>query len=164
MISISNGIPSGVRTPGSVTEVEKPQKAQNEEARAAAPKPRMDEYVPEEAREPSGRYWLGRDEDGSPKVFFDDPARLSDGPERPENGRPEKAAPSRKTENCRCDTDEVDQEIEKLKQKQESLERQIGSEPDERARERLEQELARVEVELRQKDNDAYRRQHSTFT
>ena len=35
-----------------------------EEAPARPAEPRRDEYIPEEKREPSGRYWLGRDGDG----------------------------------------------------------------------------------------------------
>lgn len=119
------------------------------EGRERAPKPVMDEYVPEEKREPSGRYWIGRDGDGQPKVYFDDP---------------EKEAPEDQAESCSCSTDQVDREIENLKRKREELERQISSETDDGRRRELERELAQVEGELRRKDNDAYRRQNAVFS
>ena len=54
-------------------------------------KPVTDEYVPEgeKKRESYGRYWLGKDKDGSPKIYFDDPeaddpeARGAAAPEAP---------------------------------------------------------------------------------
>ena len=42
------------------SKVQKPE----EEAQGRQLKPVMDEYVPEEPQEPSGRYWMGKDEDG----------------------------------------------------------------------------------------------------
>ena len=44
-------------------------------APARPQKPMMDEYVRSEKRKPSGRYYLGKDENGQPKVYFDDPER-----------------------------------------------------------------------------------------
>ncbi len=55
-----------------------------EEARGRRLKPVMDEYIPEEPQEPSGRYWMGKDEDGQPKICFDAPERTADGPKQPE--------------------------------------------------------------------------------
>ncbi len=127
-----------------------------EQSRAAAPA--RDGYTPEEKQEPAGRYWLGQDGDGQPKVYFDDPNqdKKADGPER--------KASERKAESRTCNTDQVDREIERLKEKQEALEQQIQSETDDAEIEKLEKELARVERELRRKDNDAYRRQHAVFS
>ena len=128
---------------------------QQPEAEASAPSrtPEVDEYVPEEKQEPSGRYWLGRDGDGRPKVCFDDPERV--------DGKPSGA---RKTDRCTGSTDQVDREIERLRRKKETLERQISARTDEAEIERLERKLAQVERELAQKDNDAYRRQHTVFS
>ena len=93
---------------------------------------------------PSGLYQLGQDENGNRKVFFDDPKKSE--------------------EKCVGNTDKVDREIQKLKEKRQQLEQQIqtaaGDEP--KVRE-LEKKLAQVEAELRQKDNDTYRRQNSSF-
>lgn len=137
-------------------------------------KPVKDEYVPEgeKKREPYGRYWLGKDEDGGPKICFDDPEAAgtpkAEDPEKDEEPKaPGKAAPpdkSGKEEKCRGSTDAVDREIKRLKEKKEKLEARLDRETDGTRREALERQLAQVENELRQKDNDAYRRQHSTFT
>ncbi len=47
-----------------------PQKIQRPEdgSKECRPKPVMDEYVPEEEEEPSGGYWLGKDDEGRPKI------------------------------------------------------------------------------------------------
>ena len=69
-----------------------------------------------------------------------------------------------KEEKCVSNTDAVDREIRKLKEKKEELAAKLDRETDETKRESLERQLAQVENELRQKDNDAYRRQHTKFT
>ena len=122
----------------------------------------MDEYVPEEKQEPSGRYWLGKDEDGQPKVYFDDPERAVDKPSGVP--APEKKAEGDKKERCTANTDQVDREIERLKKRKETLEQQIRSQTDDAKIKELERQLAQVERELAQKDNDAYRRQHTVFS
>lgn len=122
-------------------------------------RPVMDEYIPEEKQEPSGRYWLGKDEEGQPKVYFDDPER----DEGADSLEP-KAAGDKKEETYRGSTDQVDREIKALKQEKEQLKQRINSETDEAKREELKAKLAQVENELRQKDNDAYRRQHMTVS
>ena len=124
--------------------------------------PAMDEYVPEEKQEPSGRYWLGRDADGQPKVYFDDPERADDKPfDAP---APAKKPTGDKTERCTGSTDQVDREIKRLKQRKETLEQQISSQTDDVKIKELERKLAQVERELAQKDNDTYRRQHTVFS
>ena len=160
---------SGVQKPG-------------EELRDRPLKPVLDEYVPENPREPSGRYWMGKDEDGQPKIYFDDPERAADTPKQPEGApdarKPNTDAPEEpdpagqgakgpdgkkdKDETWECNTDKVDREIEKLKKKQQELEQRLGTETDEAKIKELERQLSQVEQELRQKDNDAYRRQHAT--
>lgn len=154
-----------------------PEDQKPEETHGRPLKPVTDEYVPEEPQVPSGRYWPGRGEDGQPKIYFDNPERAADAPPEqdalPEAGAPDgdrdAGAPNRKAsgdkaENCTCNTDKVDREIEKLKKKREELERQIHSETDDIKVKELEKKLAQVESELRQKDNDTYRRQHSVFS
>ncbi len=108
----------------------------------------QDEYISSEksGTKASGLYRLGQDEDGRRKIFFDD--------------TPEKPA-----EKCTGNTDKVDREIKKLKEKKKELEQQIRSASgDEKKVRELENKLAQTESELRQKDNDTYRRQHSTFS
>ena len=132
------------------------------EASARDRAPVMDEYAPEEKQEPSGRYWLGKDEDGRPKVYVDDPERADGEPSGAP--APAKKAEGDKAERCTGSTDRVDREIERLRRRKEALERQIGSQTDGVKIRELERELARTERELAQKDNDAYRRQHAVFS
>ena len=105
-----------------------------------------DEYTSSKkaGEKPSGLYQLGQDENGNRKVFFDDPKKSE--------------------EKCVGNTDKVDREIQKLKEKQQQLEQQIRSATnDEQKVRELEKKLAQVEGELRQKDTDTYRRQNSEF-
>lgn len=135
--------------------VKEPPQIQRTEAEAPAPSraPVVDEYIPEEKQEPSGRYWLGRDEDGRPKVCFDDPERA--------DGKPSDAP---KAERCTANTDQVDREIQRLRQRKETLGQQINSQADEAKIRELERKLTQVERELTLKDNDTYRRQHTVFS
>lgn len=59
-------------------------------------------------------------------------------------------------------TDKVDDEIEKLKAKKAQLEQKISSAQDPNAD--LQKQLAQIENELRQKDNDTYRKVHAQFS
>ena len=162
-------------TAGKVLGASKVQKPE-EEAQGRQLKPVMDEYVPEEPQEPSGRYWMGKDEDGQPKIYFDDPERAADAPRQPEDA-PEAEEPDSadqgakgpegkkdKGETWECNTDKVDREIEKLKKKQQELEQRLNSETDEAKIKDLEHQLAQVEQELKQKDSDTYRKQNATYT
>lgn len=147
--------------------------------------PSMDEYIPEEKREPSGRYWMGKDENGQRKIYFDSPEIAEDGPRQPEEPpdvkkaeeedpdmkEPERnqgaKAPKKKEEKeevCAGNTDKVDREIERLKKEKQELEQRIDTETNESKIKDLERRLAQVERELREKDNDTYRKKHSTFT
>ena len=154
------------------SKVQKPE----EEAQSRQLKSVMDEYVPEEPQELSGRYWMGKDEDGQPKIYFDDPERTADAPKQPEDA-PEAEEPKQagqgakgpegkknKDETWECNTDKVDREIEKLKKKQQELEQRLNSETDEAKIKDLEHQLAQVEQELKQKDSDTYRKQNATYT
>ena len=166
MQSIS-GINSGAAQPSvPIAGVDEPKKVQRpeDETQSRCQKPVMDEYVPEEKPEPSGRYWLGKDEDGKPKIYFDAPdaSDASDGDKGAEG--PEKSGSDKDGQSCTCNTDKVDREIEKLKKQKQELEQQINRETDESKIEDLKAKLAQIEKELSQKDNDAYRRQHATYT
>lgn len=185
-------IPISAAAPGPAPAVREAEKSR--ETRPVSPaspqgggplKPARDEYVPEgeKKREPYGRYWLGKDQDGSLKVCFDDPeAKDAASPASPEAAAPPKAeepekdeepgAPGKpappgrsgEEEKCTADTDEVDRELKRLREKREELARRLSSETGgERAR-ALERKLAQVEGDLAQKDNDAYRRRHTKFT
>ena len=190
----------------------KAQKA--EETKASDQTPVLqDEYISSKkaGEKPSGLYRLGQDENGNPKVFFDDPKKSvpADGKEQPrvnpegsegnkvgvqpeagqdslkedkenlqpeadpdspekgkEGGQPKvKGGAQGKTEEiCVGSTDQVDREIEKLKEKKKQLEQQIKSASgDEKKVRDLEKKLQQVESELNKKDNEGYRRQHTNF-
>ena len=136
----------------------------------------QDEYISSEksGKEPTGLYRVGRNENGSRKIFFDDPkaAHVDERKEwkAGEAGKGPKAdgnSQGKPEEICVGNTDKVDQEIKKLKEKKQELERQIQSasgNAGERKIQELEKKLAQVEQELSQKDNDTYRKQHSVFS
>jgi len=164
------GIVNFTQVPGAVPAsqtcpVGKAEEAAGERPAERRAAPRMDEYVPEEPRTPIGLYRTGTDENGEPRIIFDAPEDEAKGPEKAEKSpqAPEKSKDG-KEESCTVNTDKVDREIKRLKEKRDCLEREISmaeDEPDKRAE--LEKQLAQVENELRIKDNDAYRKQHSEF-
>ncbi len=102
-----------------------------------------DEYISSEksGSRASGLYHMGKDENGNPKVLYDDPKKVT------------------------TNTDKVDREIEKLKEQKKQLEQQIkaASGDAEKVKE-LEKKLAQVEGELSQKDNDTYRRRNAVIS
>ena len=159
----------------------------------------QDEYISSEksGKKPTGLYRVGQDENGNRKIFFDDPkADHADGKDdcsgEGEDGKGPKVSgdsQGKPAEECVTNTDKVDREIKKLKEKKQQLEQQIqsasgdetpfghpsmpGSAPAEarvsgnnkenKIRE-LEKKLAQVENELSQKDNDTYRRQNASVS
>ncbi|NBI66102.1 hypothetical protein D1646_04595 [Pseudoflavonifractor sp. 60] len=180
---VNTGAVQPLTTAEKVLGASKVQKSE-EESQGRQLKPVMDEYVPEEPQEPSGRYWMGKDEDGQSKIYFDDPERAAGAPKQPEGApdakKPDADAPEEpdpagrgakgperkkdKGETWECNTDQVDREIEKLKKKQQELEQQLNTETDEAKIKDLERQLSQVEQELKQKDSDTYRRQHAVYT
>lgn len=132
---------------------EKLQETKKPETPAASqqgtPAPRYDEYIPEESeRQPVSSYRAEPGEDGRPRTTS--------------NAR--KDGPAQKAERCTANTDNIDREIEKLKQEREQVARQLQSVDDPQKTAELQQRLARLDSELAQKDNDAYRRQHTVFS
>lgn len=144
----------------------------------------QDRYAPAEKQNPSGLYRLGRAEDGKLKICFDGPEKAPDASQKPEEPDPENAGDGashakragqdekaqgtgkdgRKESLCKADTDSVDREIERLKKKKEVLEKQLCAETDGTKTKALQRQLEQVKRELAEKDNDSYRRQHTTFT
>ena len=114
-----------------------------------------DEYVPGPDRTPESEKLPGNEEEQ------DQNAGKADGTQ-PDQAA--KKAAGKEPERCRCSTDKVDREIEKLKKRKKELEGQLRTEDDESKIQVLEQELAQVERELGRKDNDGYRRQHMVVT
>ena len=140
-----------------------------------------DEYISSEKSgvKPSGLYRIGQDENGNRKVFFENPNKLNSGDEKKPAEKKEdslkkekdsrqpkvNADNSEKPEKCIGNTDKVEKEIRKLKEKKKQLEQQIRAAfGDEKKVKELENKLAQVESELSQKDNDTYRRQNTSFS
>lgn len=113
-----------------------------------------DEYISSEksGNKPSGLYRMGQDENGNPKILYDDPKKV------------QKKSATGKAEECTTNTDAVDREIEKLKEEKRQLEQQIQAETDDEKVKELEKKLAQVEAELNQKNNDTYRRQNAVVS
>lgn len=121
-----------------------------------------DEYISSEksGSKPSGLYRLGQDENGNPKVMYDDPKRVA----KAKDVQP-KEEPAKKAEKCTTNTDNVDREIEKLKEDKKQLEQQIKAAAGDKEKVKvLEKKLAQIEGELSQKDNDTYRRQNAVIS
>ena len=103
----------------------------------------IDEYISskQSGSRPSGLYRMGQDENGNPKVLYDDPKK------------------------CTTNTDKVDMEIRKLKEQKQQLEQKINAAAgDEEKVKELEKKLSQVEGELSKKDKDTYRRQNAVFS
>ena len=101
---ISNPISGVVQSPAAAGAKEAPavQRAKDLDP-VRAQRPAVDEYVPEEKQEPSGRYWLGKDENGQPKIYFDNPELPADAPEKPDSSQ--KKSAGGKAERCTGSTD-----------------------------------------------------------
>ena len=121
-----------------------------------------DEYISSEksVSKPSGLYRLWQDENGNPKVTYDDSKRAA----KAKDVQP-KEEPAKKAEKCTTNTDNVDREIEKLKEEKEQLEQQIKAAAGDKEKVKvLEKKLAQIEGELSQKDNDTYRRKNAVIS
>lgn len=99
-------------------------KCEEDKEESAGKKPvSQDEYVSSEksATKPTGLYRLGQDENGNRKVLFDDPKKTGGTDEK---GQPKTNSdiPEKSAEKCTTNTDKVDREIEKLKEKKQQLE------------------------------------------
>lgn len=165
MISPSSLRAIAVQPPAEAGKAAEAPSVRRPEEEASPRKPVTDEYVPEEKEEPSGRYWPGRDEGGQPRIYFDAPKDAA-GSEKPDGGpaAPEPEKGGQAEERCTGDTGGVDREIQRLRKKRQELAQRLDAETDGEKSRELERQLAQVERELRQKDNDAYRRQHTRFT
>jgi hypothetical protein len=138
----------------------------------------------ERVEEPTGTYRLEEDENGNRKIVVDDAestgtnnrggagikeeavAKGDEAREQPEEaGNSKKKEETEQAETCTCNTDKVDDEIEKLKEEKQQIEQQLKYfQDDEEKRKELEQQLSAIEAELSAKDNDNYRRQYATFS
>ena len=135
------------------------QRAEDKSEGVSIPK---DEYISSEksGSKPSGLYRLGQDENGNPKVMYGDPKRAA----KAKDVQP-KEEPAKTAEKCTTNTDNVDREIEKLKEEKKQLEQQIKAAAGDKEKVKvLEKKLAQIEGQLSQKDNDTYRRQNAVIS
>ncbi|MCM1541114.1 MAG: hypothetical protein NC121_07625 [Blautia sp.] len=136
-----------------------------EKLQESRPVPR-DEYISSEKSNsrPSGLYRMGQDENGNPKVLYDEPKKSggADGKEQP---KAQADSSKKDVEKCTMNTDKTDREIKKLKEQKQQLEQQVkaASGDEERVKD-LKKKLSRVKSELSQKDNDTYRRQNAVIS
>lgn len=129
---------------------------------ASEPKDKYFYYEKSDAK-PTGLYRMGHDKNGNRKIIFDDPnkADRADAVKTKEPPKADGDAPKKSAEKCTTDTDRVDREIKKLREKKQILTRQLYICRDVQKVQKLKKELAQVESELSQKDNDTYRRQNA---
>lgn len=124
---------------------------------------RYDEFVRSEAPKGVGLYQPVRNDGGGRSIAFDAPrAKQSAGAAE---GTDEAESPEEcRTARCTADTDSVDKEIRQLKQEKRRLEQAANAAQTPEKRAAQERQLAAIEAELSLKDNDAYRKQHTTYT
>ena len=142
-----------------VKRISQEQRAEDKSEGVPIPK---DEYISSEksVSKPSGLYRLWQDENGNPKVTYDDSKRAA----KAKDVQP-KEEPAKKAEKCTTNTDNVDREIEKLKEEKKQLEQQIKAAAGDKEKVKvLEKKLAQIEGQLSQKDNDTYRRQNAVIS
>ena len=138
-------------------------KKQDEMKQKPAP---HDEFIPSEKAEPAGLYKVLHDDEGNPKIEFDDPRKKTADSNIPEPVKetPEKSKSEPEPLICTTNTGKTDREIEKLREKKADLAQKIRTASTPQKAEILKRELARIESELQQKDNEAYRRQNAAVT
>lgn len=124
-------------------------------------KRRFDTFEPQAEPQTAGVYALSHDEEGKPVIKFDDPAKET--AEKTPNPDPEDGAKPQIVKTT-VNTDAVDREIETLKKSLAETKQQLSSTSDPKEKELLEQQLSQLEAALKQKDSEAYRRQHGQIT
>lgn len=135
------------------------QKAEDKSEGIVIPK---DEYINSEksGSKSSGLYRLGQDKNGNLKVMYDNLKRAA----KPKDVQQEEE-PAKEAEQCTTNTDNVDREIEMLKEEKKQIEQQLKAAVGDKEKvKELEKKLAQIEGELSQKDNDTYRRQNAVIS
>jgi len=126
------------------------------------PERNYDRYIPgDNDSDSAGIYSMEYDDEGNPIVNYDSPEEKKSDEREPEKSDDDK---HEKSESCTANTDKVDAELKRLKKRREQLEQQLMSANDEKKKKMLEKQLAAVQNELNQKDNDSYRRSHAVFS
>ena len=131
-------------------------------------KKRFDTYETQPQQPSAGVYQVAHDNEGHQIIQVDEswepaPEQLKAEPQN-ESDKPDNESEKPTIVKTTGDTDKVDREIEKLKQTRAQLQQKIAAAKEPKDKESLETQLARVEAELKLKDNDTYRRQHMEIT
>lgn len=122
-------------------------------------KRRFDTFEHRSETQKAGVYAFSRDGEGNAVIEFDDPEGSQ---KSPETGSQDGSKPQ--IGKTTVNTDAVDREIEKIKQSFRETKQRLAAASDPREKELLENKLSQLEAELKQKDNDTYRRQHMQIT
>lgn len=99
--------------------------------------------------------------------YAEQAAKQTEGAKDAKDAEPKaaKREPEKREEVCVGNTDKVDQEIRKLRERKQQIEQQLRSASgDEKKQKELEKRLVQVTAELSQKDTDTYKRQHTSFS
>lgn len=128
-------------------------------ASSTALKSRFDTFEHGSETQKAGVYAFSRDDEGNPVIEFDDPEASQKSP----SAAPQDASKPQIVKTT-VNTDAVEREIEKLKKSFSETKQRLAAASEPREKELLENKLTRLEAELKQKDNDTYRRQHMQIT
>lgn len=133
----------------------------SEKTPPAAPEKATDRFERQVPQQSAGVYKISRDDMGRPVVQTDESRQGK--PDRVKE-KPDEQGDKPTIVKTTLNTDQVDREIDKLKQTQTKMEQQIAATRDEKEKQALQTKLEQVKAELKMKDNDAYRRQHMQIT
>lgn len=126
----------------------------------APARPAYDQYLPQDSESPKpiGLYQIARDENGNRHI-------QTDGDKQDAKAKPDLSKqPDNQAQNCTADTNKVDREIQALKKEAMRLKGELATTHDAQKAKELQKQLAKIQQELQQKDNDTYRRQHTQFS
>ena len=115
------------------------------------------------AREQAKKIMENYDNDAAKADGADPTEGTEDAPVEGKANEPkaEGGEPTQKSKSATYNTDKVDAEIKRLREQKQQFEKQLRSARDPRQAVMLQKQISRLDRELQQKDNDAYRREHA---
>ena len=115
------------------------------------------------AREQAKKIMENYDNDAAKADGADPTEGAEDAPVEGKANEPkaEGGEPTQKSKSATYNTDKVDAEIKRLREQKQQFEKQLRSARDPRQAVMLQKQISRLDRELQQKDNDAYRREHA---
>lgn len=127
---------------------------------------RYDEYIHSEEPDianDTGIYSPAKDENGESIIKFTNPDEQDDKKVSDSQGNP--SDDEKNAVKCTVNTDSIEAEIKELKEERKEIQKQINQaadDPDKKAE--LEKQLSDIEAEIKEKDNDTYKKQHASYT